>query len=178
MCRSSNLSIVNSSSGAIIPGSLEAAPGVSVNVIFAHGIIPLYSIGRPRVHSLVDINLLVYCHGSLIHALPFSPLLPPPPQWTMSRAHPALPLVVLSLFFLCADAVTVWLAGDSTSASRVGSLYVGWGSELQDYLTIAVQNMAVAGKTLRSFTKDGHCTCRSLPGYPYRPDLNRFFTFV
>lgn len=96
----------------------------------------------------------------------------------MSRAHPALPLVVLSLFFLCADAVTVWLAGDSTSASRVGSLYVGWGSELQDYLTIAVQNMAVAGKTLRSFTKDGHCTCRSLPGYPYPPDLNRFFTFV
>ncbi|KAF9651287.1 rhamnogalacturonan acetyl esterase RgaeA, partial [Thelephora ganbajun] len=53
-------------------------------------------------------------------------------------------------------AVTVWLAGDSTAASRVGSLYVGWGSELQRYLTVHVQNMAMAGKSLRSFTTDGH----------------------
>lgn len=68
----------------------------------------------------------------------------------------ALPLIVLSLSALRADAVTVWLAGDSTTASRVGSLYVGWGSELQEYLNIPVQNMAVAGKTLRSFTKDGN----------------------
>jgi len=76
----------------------------------------------------------------------------------MSHLRFALPILVLSLFSLCASAVTVWLAGDSTAASRVGSRYVGWGSELQRYLTVPVQNMAVAGKSLRSFTASGHCT--------------------
>lgn len=76
----------------------------------------------------------------------------------MSNIYFALSLIVLSWFSLCADAVTVWLAGDSTAASRVGSLYIGWGSELQEYLSVPVQNMAVAGKSLRSFTADGHCT--------------------
>lgn len=76
----------------------------------------------------------------------------------MSHIRFALPILVLSFFSLCADAVTVWLAGDSTAASRVGSHYVGWGSELQRYLTVPVQNMATAGKTLRSFTTDGYCT--------------------
>ena len=75
----------------------------------------------------------------------------------MSRFRSALPVVVLSLFALCADAVTVWLAGDSTAASKVGSRYVGWGSELQRYLNIPVQNMAMAGKSLRSFSTDGYC---------------------
>jgi len=74
----------------------------------------------------------------------------------MSYVRFVFTLVVLSFLSLCADAVTVWLAGDSTTASRVGSLYVGWGSELQNYLTIPIQNMAMAGKSLRSFTKDGH----------------------
>jgi len=63
---------------------------------------------------------------------------------------------VLSFFSFCADAVTVWLAGDSTTASRIGSLYVGWGSELQRYLKVPVQNMAMPGKSLRSFTADGY----------------------
>ena len=76
----------------------------------------------------------------------------------MSRLRFALPVIILSLFSLCADAITVWLAGDSTAASRVGSLYVGWGSELQRYLTVPVQNMAMAGKSLRSFTTEGYCT--------------------
>lgn len=75
----------------------------------------------------------------------------------MSRLRSALPVIVLSLFSLCANA-TVWLAGDSTTASGVGSRYIGWGSELQRYLSAPVQNMAVAGKSLRSFTVDGHCT--------------------
>ena len=75
----------------------------------------------------------------------------------MSHLRLALPVIVLSLFSICADAVTVWLAGDSTAASRVGSLYVGWGSELQQYLNVPVQNMAMAGKSLRSFTAGGYC---------------------
>ena len=82
----------------------------------------------------------------------------------MSRPRFALPVVLLSLFALCADAVTVWLAGDSTTASRVGSRYVGWGSELQRYLNIPVQNMAMAGKSLRSFSTDGYCTHALLSG--------------
>lgn len=69
----------------------------------------------------------------------------------------ALPIIVLSLFSLCADAMTVWIAGDSTTASRVGSVYVGWGSVLQRYLSVPVQNMAMAGKSLRSYTTDGYC---------------------
>ena len=76
----------------------------------------------------------------------------------MSLLRFALPVIVLSWFSLCADAVTVWLAGDSTTASRVGSHYVGWGSELQRYLNVPVQNMAMAGKSLRSFSSDGYCT--------------------
>lgn len=84
----------------------------------------------------------------------------------MSRLHLALPVIVLSLFSICANAVTVWLAGDSTTASRVGALYVGWGSELQRYLTIPVQNMALAGKSLRSFTTDGYCACSFLWNHP------------
>lgn len=74
----------------------------------------------------------------------------------MSRIRLALSVTALSLLSLCADAATVWLAGDSTAASRVGSRYVGWGTELQEYLTIPVQNMAIAGKSLRTYTKDGH----------------------
>jgi len=74
----------------------------------------------------------------------------------MSHLRFALPIVVLSFFSLCVDAVTVWLAGDSTTASRIGSVYVGWGSELQRYLTVPVQNMAMVGKSLRSFTTDGY----------------------
>ena len=81
-------------------------------------------------------------------------------------------LIVLSLFSLCADAVTVWIAGDSTTASRVGSLYVGWGSELQRYLTIPVQNMAIAGKSLRSFTTDGYCAHTLFVESSAREDLD------
>jgi len=74
----------------------------------------------------------------------------------MSRFRFVLPILVLSFFSLCADAVTVWLAGDSTAASTVGSHYVGWGAELQRYLSVPVQNMAMAGKSVRSFTANGY----------------------
>lgn len=84
------------------------------------------------------------------------PCVPLPSQ--MSHIYFALLVILLSWFSLCTDAATVWLAGDSTAASRVGALYLGWGSGLQAYLTVPVQNMAVAGKSLRSFTTDGHCT--------------------
>lgn len=80
----------------------------------------------------------------------------------MSHLRFALPILILSLFSLCVDAVTVWLAGDSTTASRVGSLYVGWGSELQRYLSVPVQNMAMAGKSLRTFTTGGYCMHHAL----------------
>lgn len=85
----------------------------------------------------------------------------------MSHVYFALPVIVLSWFSLYANALTVWLAGDSTTASRVGSVYVGWGSQLQDYLTVPVQNMATAGKSLRSFTTGGHCTRHILSRIPH-----------
>lgn len=79
----------------------------------------------------------------------------------------ALLVLVLSSLSLCADAVTVWLAGDSTTASRVGSHYVGWGAELQRYLSVNVQNMAMAGQSLRSFTAKGYCTYHVLSEVMY-----------
>lgn len=80
----------------------------------------------------------------------------------MSHLRFALSILILCLFSLSADALTVWLAGDSTTASRVGSRYVGWGSELQKYLNVPVQNMAMAGKSLRSFTTNGYCMYHAL----------------
>lgn len=76
----------------------------------------------------------------------------------MSRLRFVLQILALFSFSVCVNAVTVWLAGDSTSASWVGSRYIGWGSELERYLTVQVQNMAVAGKSLRRFATEGHCT--------------------
>jgi len=74
----------------------------------------------------------------------------------MSRLHFVLQILALFSFSVCVNAVTVWLAGDSTSASWVGSRYIGWGSELERYLTVQVQNMALAGKSLRRFATEGH----------------------
>lgn len=86
----------------------------------------------------------------------------------MSHFHFTLQLLALLSFSLCTNAVTVWLAGDSTAASMVGSRYVGWGSELERYLTVQVQNMAVPGQSLRRFTTEGHCTHYALAWGPAR----------
>jgi len=54
---------------------------------------------------------------------------------------------------------TVYLAGDSTMAKGGGGAGTdGWGQELAQYLTLPVVNSAIAGRSARSFTEEGHFT--------------------
>lgn len=55
-----------------------------------------------------------------------------------------------------ATAQTVFLAGDSTmvdSGNNDGTQ--GWGAFLPNYLSLAVDNDAIAGRSARSFTREG-----------------------
>ncbi|KAG6916744.1 hypothetical protein DXG01_005564 [Tephrocybe rancida] len=75
---------------------------------------------------------------------------------------------MLNLFkFLVASSVvipavvgqTVYLAGDSTMAKGGGgSGTEGWGQFLGQYLTIPVVNLAIAGRSARSYTDEGRFT--------------------
>ncbi|KAK0655073.1 SGNH hydrolase-type esterase domain-containing protein [Cercophora newfieldiana] len=51
-------------------------------------------------------------------------------------------------------APTVYLAGDSTTAKTSNGLD-GWGPYLSKYVTIAVTNKAISGRSARSFTNEG-----------------------
>jgi len=54
---------------------------------------------------------------------------------------------------------TVYLAGDSTMAKGGGGNGTdGWGQYLGQYLTIPVVNQAIAGRSARSFSDEGHFT--------------------
>ncbi|RAK80225.1 rhamnogalacturonan acetylesterase RgaE [Aspergillus fijiensis CBS 313.89] len=61
------------------------------------------------------------------------------------------------LFFLpSALATTVYLAGDSTMAKNGGGSGTnGWGEYLASYLSATVVNDAVAGRSARSYTREG-----------------------
>ncbi|KAK7692593.1 hypothetical protein QCA50_004224 [Cerrena zonata] len=52
--------------------------------------------------------------------------------------------------------VTLYLAGDSTTAPDTGTQYAGWGTQIGKYLSIPVNNQAVPGKSSRSFTDLGY----------------------
>jgi len=68
-------------------------------------------------------------------------------------------LLTLAAYALSVSAApTLWLAGDSTTATVTGTLNQGWGAQIGQYLSIPVQNKAVPGKSSRSFTTQGYCT--------------------
>ena len=57
-----------------------------------------------------------------------------------------------------ARAATLYLAGDSTMAANDGNdAIIGWGVFVGNYLSIPVRNMAVAGRSSRSYTDEGRC---------------------
>jgi rhamnogalacturonan acetylesterase len=71
-----------------------------------------------------------------------------------------LPLV-LNVFAAAATlaAPTVFLAGDSTMTAKGNNDgTAGWGVFLNNYTTLAIENDAVAGRSARSFTREGRFT--------------------
>lgn len=73
-------------------------------------------------------------------------------------------LLKISLGLLAAassvHATTLYLAGDSTMAANDGNAaIIGWGTAIPKYLSgITVVNDAIAGRSSRSFTDEGHCS--------------------
>lgn len=82
---------------------------------------------------------------------------------------------VCLLWVSAAVSQTVYLAGDSTMAKGGGGAgtdgevfllysvdsshrFIGWGQYLGQYLTIPVVNMAIAGRSARSYTDEGRFT--------------------
>ena len=54
---------------------------------------------------------------------------------------------------------TVYLAGDSTMvATGNNDGTQGWGADLPNYISLAVVNDAIAGRSARSFTREGRFT--------------------
>ena len=73
--------------------------------------------------------------------------------------------MLLSLLFnvLAATATlaapTIFLAGDSTMTAKGNNDgTAGWGVFLNNYTTLAIENDAVAGRSARSFTREGRFT--------------------
>lgn len=56
-------------------------------------------------------------------------------------------------------APTVYLAGDSTMTSAGNNDgTAGWGKYLSDYISLEIVNDAIAGRSARSFTREGRFT--------------------
>ncbi len=77
--------------------------------------------------------------------------------------------------------ITLWIAGDSTVANGGSSCPNGWGLDLKNYFNsnVTVQNLAVAGRSVRtwlydvqsSFGSDGECALnRDSSGHPILQD--------
>lgn len=69
-------------------------------------------------------------------------------------------LASVAAFVVNVAAQTVHLAGDSTmvdTGSNDGST-AGWGKYLPNYISLDVNNKAVAGRSARSFTREGRFT--------------------
>lgn len=65
-------------------------------------------------------------------------------------------LSALALLAASAKAVTVYLAGDSTMTAKGNNDgTAGWGLYLPNYISLAVSNQAIAGRSARSFTDQG-----------------------
>ena len=59
------------------------------------------------------------------------------------------------------SATTLYLAGDSTMAANDGNAaIIGWGTKVGAYLSssLTIVNDAIAGRSSRTFTTEGHCT--------------------
>ncbi|KAG7452303.1 rhamnogalacturonan acetylesterase [Guyanagaster necrorhizus] len=66
------------------------------------------------------------------------------------------PLLLLPSFATYVLGVTVYMAGDSTMAEGGGGSGTdGWGQYLGQYLSVAVVNKAIAGRSARSYTDEG-----------------------
>ncbi|KAJ6014779.1 CAZyme family CE12 [Penicillium herquei] len=65
----------------------------------------------------------------------------------------------ISLFVPAVLGGTIYLAGDSTMAvGGGGSGTMGWGQFVSQYTTWTVSNQAIAGRSARSFTREGRFT--------------------
>ncbi|GJJ14542.1 hypothetical protein Clacol_008807 [Clathrus columnatus] len=66
-------------------------------------------------------------------------------------------ITLVAIFGAIAKGSIVYLAGDSTMAPGGGGNGTdGWGQYLGQYLTIPVVNDAIAGRSARSYTEEGH----------------------
>ncbi|KAJ5965267.1 hypothetical protein N7481_011981 [Penicillium waksmanii] len=64
--------------------------------------------------------------------------------------------LLLSAIIPSALGTTIYLAGDSTMATGgTGSGTAGWGQYVSPYTTVTVSNQAVAGRSARSYTREG-----------------------
>ena len=66
-------------------------------------------------------------------------------------------LALLGFFISAVNAVTLFLAGDSTTAPDTGQAVTGWGTQIGKFLNIPVSNQAIPGLSSRSFTDQGRC---------------------
>lgn len=77
--------------------------------------------------------------------------------FTFANMHLALHLLATAI--TVAAAPSVYLAGDSTMvATGNNDGTEGWGALLPNYISLAVVNDAVAGRSARSFTREGRFT--------------------
>ena len=68
--------------------------------------------------------------------------------------HYTLPAVLLAV--ARATAQTLYLAGDSTMvATGNNDGTEGWGAPLVNYMNITIDNEAIAGRSARSYTREG-----------------------
>ncbi|KAJ7679538.1 SGNH hydrolase-type esterase domain-containing protein [Mycena polygramma] len=75
------------------------------------------------------------------------------------RFHLAQRLSLALAALKAASAATVYLAGDSTmTANGNNDGTAGWGKFLSDYESLTVVNNAIAGRSARSFTREGRFT--------------------
>jgi len=75
----------------------------------------------------------------------------------LSSLYPALTLALAATTALSAP--TVFLAGDSTMVSSGNNDGTqGWGAFLTGYISLPVTNNAIAGRSARSFTREGRFT--------------------
>ncbi|KAF4770089.1 hypothetical protein N7455_009341 [Penicillium solitum] len=64
--------------------------------------------------------------------------------------------ILLSALVPSALGTTIYLAGDSTMAKGgTGSSTAGWGEYVTPYTSLTVSNQAVAGRSARSYTREG-----------------------
>lgn len=72
------------------------------------------------------------------------------------HAQKNLPWLLAALLSSAMAGPTVYLAGDSTMTSKGNNDGTqGWGAFLPDYLNLPVVNSAIAGRSARSFTREG-----------------------